>query len=248
MSYLDRPDGTRIWYQKVGPAGGDRVPPVVLSHGFGATAEMWLPNVAALAAGREVVTWDLRGHGQTQGPLDQSLYTAVACVEDLAALLDEVGADRAVLAGLSLGGYLSLAFCRKYAERVAALVLADTGPGFRNDEARRQWNDRAYAQADRLEKAANEEGDEASARLALAARGMLAQADASVIDSLPRVSVPVLVVVGADDTPFLGAASYMTAKIEGAVQVTLDGAGHLANIDAREAFNHEVVNFLEGLP
>jgi pimeloyl-ACP methyl ester carboxylesterase len=243
MSYLDRPDGTRIWHQKVGPAGGDPALPVVLSHGFGATAEMWLPNVAALSAGREVVTWDLRGHGQTQCPLDQSLYTAAACVEDLAALLDEVGADQAVLCGLSLGGYLSLAFYLAHPERVAALVLADTGPGFRKDQARQEWNDRAYAQADRLEKA----GDEASARLALAARGMLAQSDASVIDSLPRVRVPTLVVVGADDAPFLGAASYMTAKIEGAVQVTLDGAGHMANIDAREAFNHEVVNFLEGL-
>ncbi|HEY3904066.1 MAG TPA: alpha/beta hydrolase [Streptosporangiaceae bacterium] len=243
MTYLDRQDGTRIWYQKVGPAGGDPGLPVVLSHGFGASAEMWLPNVAALAAGREVVTWDLRGHGQTQCRLDQSLYSAAACVEDLAALLDEAGADQAVLGGLSLGGYLSLAFYRKYPQRVAALVLADTGPGFRKDEARQNWNDRAYAQADRLERA----GDQASASLALAARGMLAQVDASVIDSLPQVSVPTLVVVGADDTAFLGAASYMTAKIDGAVQVTLDGAGHMANIDAREAFNHEVVKFLQCL-
>jgi pimeloyl-ACP methyl ester carboxylesterase len=244
MTYLDRQDGTRIWYQKVGPAGGDRALPVVLSHGFSASAEMWLPNVAALAAGREVVTWDLRGHGQTQCRLDQSLYTAAACVEDLAALLDEVGADQAVLGGLSLGGYLSLAFYRKHPERVAALVLADTGPGFRNDEARQKWNDRAYAQADRLTAA----GDEAAASLAMAARGMLAQDDATVIDSLPGVSVPTLVLVGAEDTAFLGAASYMTAKIPRAVQVTLDGAGHMANIDAREAFNQKVVKFLEELP
>jgi pimeloyl-ACP methyl ester carboxylesterase len=240
MTYLDRPDGTRIWYQKVGPASGEPGLPVVLSHGFGASAEMWLPNVAALAAGREVVTWDLRGHGQTQCPLDQSLYTAAACVEDLAALLDEVGADQAVLGGLSLGGYLSLAFCRQHPERVAALVLADTGPGFRKDEARDNWNGRAYAQADRFA-ASGQPG------LALAARGMLAQQDATVIDSLPQVGVPTLVVVGAQDTAFLGAASYMTAKVPGAVQVTLDGAAHLANIDAREAFNEEVVKFLKGL-
>ena len=244
MTYLDRQDGTRIWYQKVGPAGGDRALPVVLSHGFGASAEMWLPNVAALAAGHEVVTWDLRGHGQTRCPLDQNLYTAGACVEDLAALLDEVGAERAVLGGLSLGGYLSLAFYLAYPERVAGLVLADTGPGFRNNEARQNWNDRAYAQADRLAKA----DDQASASLAMAARGILAQDDATVIDSLPGVSVPTLVMVGAQDTAFLGAASYMTAKIPGAVQVTLDGAGHMSNIDAREAFNHEVVKFLDGLP
>jgi pimeloyl-ACP methyl ester carboxylesterase len=241
MTYLDRQDGTRIWYQKVGPAGGDPALPVVLSHGFGASAEMGLPNVAALSAGREVVTWDLRGHGKTQCPLDQSLYNAAASVEDLAALLDEVGADQAVLGGLSLGGYLSLAFYRKYPQRVAALVLADTGPGFRKDEARQNWNERAYAQADRLAQA----GDEG---LALAARGILAQDGATVIDSLPGVSVPTLVVVGAQDTAFLGAASYMTTKIEGAVQVTLDGAGHMANIDAREAFNHEVVKFLQCLP
>lgn len=240
MTYTGRQDGTRIWYQKVGPAAGDPALPMVLSHGFGASAEMWLANVAALAAAREVVTWDLRGHGKTECPLDQSLYTVAACVEDLAALLDEVGAERAVVGGLSLGGYLSLAFYLAHPERVAALVLADTGPGFRKDEARNDWNGRAYAQADRF----TETGQQG---LALAARGMLAQSDASVIDSLPQVGVPTLVVVGADDTAFLGAASYMTAKIDGAVQVTLDGAGHMANIDAREAFNHEVVKFLEGL-
>jgi pimeloyl-ACP methyl ester carboxylesterase len=238
MTYLDRQDGTRIWYQKVGPAGGDSALPMVLSHGFGASAEMWLPNVAALSAGREVITWDLRGHGQTQCPLDQSLYSAAACIGDLAALLDAAGADQVVLGGLSLGGYLSLAFYREHPERVAALVLADTGPGFRKDEARDSWNSRAYAQADRF----TETGQPG---LALAARGMLAQQDATVIDSLPQVGVPTLVVVGAEDTAFLGAASYMTAKIGGATQVTLDGAGHMANIDAREAFNHEVVKFLD---
>ena len=126
-----------------------------------------------------------------------------------------------MLGGLSLGGYLSLAFYLAHPERVAALVLADTGPGFRNDEARQRWNDRAY-------RAGRPAGRKAVATrrrpsLALAARGMLAQRDASVIDSLPQVNVPTLVLVGAEDSAFLGAASYMAAKIPGPSQVTLDG-------------------------
>ena len=106
MPYLDH-GGVRIYYDAFG--AGDETP-LVLSHGFGNSTQMWAPNVGALAANRRVITWDLRGHGRSDSPEQQDLYTAEASVADLAALLDEVGATRAVLCGLSLGGYLSLAF------------------------------------------------------------------------------------------------------------------------------------------
>jgi len=83
--------------------------------------------------------------------------------------------------------------------------------------------------------------------LALAARGIMAQRDASVIESLAGVDVPALVVVGADDAPFLRAADYMAARIPGAKKVVIDGAGHAANLDRPEVFNAAVSEFLEGL-
>ena len=246
MSYLDR-EGVRIWYEVAG--AGDRLP-MVLSHGFGSSARMWAPNLAALTADRPVITWDLRGHGRSDAPEQQDLYTAQACIDDLAALLDAAGIARAVIGGLSLGGYLSLAFARQHPERVAALVLCDTGPGYRNDQARQEWNDRALAQADRLESQGLVAlgGDQAqhtsAAGIARAARGMLTQHDATVIESLPAIAVPTLVLVGSRDQPFLGAANYLAAKIPGAVQVVIEGAGHVSNVDEPAQFNQQVASFL----
>ena len=80
--------------------------------------------------------------------------------------------------------------------------------------------------------------------LAKAADGMLTQRDARVIESLPTIAVPSLVLVGADDKPFLAAADYMAAKIPGASKVVLPNAGHAANIDQPEAFNLAVTGFL----
>ncbi|MCL6644115.1 MAG: alpha/beta fold hydrolase, partial [Dehalococcoidia bacterium] len=84
--------------------------------------------------------------------------------------------------------------------------------------------------------------------LALAARGMLAQFDSRVIESLETIRVPTLVLVGEKDEPFLGATDYMAAKIPGAQKVVIPGAGHAANIENPAAFNAAVEAFLTALP
>lgn len=251
MSYIDR-TGVRVHYQVFGRDTGRL--PLLLTHGFAASAAMWQPNLAELAASRPVITWDLRGHGQTGGPDDPGEYSEQACVADMAGILDACGVEHAAIGGLSLGGYLSLAFHLAYPERVSALLLFDTGPGFRRDDARQQWNARATGIAARLEQhglAALPGTPETRgvrhdpAALARAARGMLTQRDARVIDSLTSVTVPALVLVGAADQPFLAAAGYLAAKIPGAVRVLIPDAGHAANIDQPQLFNQAVIAFLE---
>ena len=86
-----------------------------------------------------------------------------------------------------------------------------------------------------------------AAGLALAARGMLTQRDARVIELLPHIKAPSLVVVGADDTPFLAASDYMAAKIPGAQKVVIPAAGHAVNIDQPKAFIDAVTPFLDHL-
>ena len=166
--------------------------------------------------------------------------------------------EQAIVGGLSLGGYMSLAFYRSHPERVRALLIIDTGPGFKKDEAREAWNKRSLDNADRFDreglavlKSLSAERASVAHRdasgLAHAARGMLTQRDASVIETLPHIKVPSLVVVGADDTPFLAASDYMAAKIPGARKVVIPAAGHAANIDQPKAFNDAVVAFLDDL-
>jgi len=251
-----RLNGIEIEYQD-----GGRGAPLLLSHGYSATGRMWDGQRAALGDGYRVISWDMRGHGATESPSDPAQYSHALTVEDMRALLRHLGVDRAVIGGLSLGGTMSLAFYRAHPEAVRALVICDSGPGFRNETARADWNRRAQQRAADLEarglaalEGRSPETQQAirlhrSAQgLAHAARGMLAQQDASLIDSLGQVRVPALVIVGDRDTPFIAACEYMAKKIPGARLEVIKDAGHSSNLDEPEAFNRTLRSFLDSLP
>src|SRR5882724_4134844 len=104
MAKLDRND-VKIHYEIHGTG-----PTLLLSHGFSSTARMWDGQIAALKDRYQVIVWDMRGHGESDYPTDQSLYSEALTVGDMKALLDLVEAKKAIVAGLSLGGYMSLAF------------------------------------------------------------------------------------------------------------------------------------------
>ena len=252
MPKLNR-DGVNIYYEVHGSG-----PPLILTHGYSSTSAMWQGQIAALSRHYKLVLWDMRGHGQSDYPESPAAYSEALTLADIAALLDAEGAEKAIVGGLSLGGYMSLAFYRSFPARVRALLIIDTGPGFKKDDARDAWNKRAHETAERFDrdglavlKAMSAERANVSHRdasgLARAARGMLTQRDASVMETLPTIKVPSLVVVGADDTPFLAASDYMAAKIPGAEKVVIPSAGHAANIDQPKAFNDAVLSFLDRL-
>ena len=249
MAMLTR-DGVNLYYEVHG-----RGPAILLTHGYSATSEMWKPQIGALSKDHTFITWDMRGHGRSDYPDDETLYSESATVADMAAILDKAGVERAVIGGLSLGGYMSLAFHLASPRRVRALLIIDTGPGFKSDTAREAWNagvldsaakleseGLAYLQQLSAERATSTH--RSAAGLARAARGMLTQRDARVISSLPDVKVPSLVVVGANDTAFLNASAYMARKIPGARKIVIADAGHAVNIDQPGAFNNAILEFL----
>jgi pimeloyl-ACP methyl ester carboxylesterase len=248
---LQRPDGVTLAFE-VHNAAASGVP-LFLTHGFGATSGMWNPNIDALSADRPVIVWDQRGHGSSDAPDEMACYSEEISVADI---LDAAGADRAVVGGMSLGGYLSLAFHLAHPQRVAALVLVDTGPGYRKDEARDKWNAWVERRAQELEQ--GQTRAEGSAELAQAvhehpeglpraARGVMAQKDSRVITSLDSIAVPTLVVVGAQDTDFLAGADYMHRHIANSRKVVIDDAGHAANMDQPAVFNAAVRELLDQL-
>lgn len=121
-------NGQHLYFED---SGGDG-PAVVFSHGFLMDHEMFAPQVAALAPDFRCITWDERGFGQTDATASFSYWDSAA---DCLALLDHLGIDAAVLAGMSQGGFLSLRAALTAPERVRGLVLIDTQAGVEDPEA-----------------------------------------------------------------------------------------------------------------
>ncbi len=113
-------EGCPLHYWSFGDAGR---PVVLLTHGAGLDHDLWRENLAALSRDHRVITWDVRGHGRSR-PMGARFSVATA-VDDMAAILDAVGAREAVLVGQSMGGNLAQEMVRRHPDRVRALVLAE---------------------------------------------------------------------------------------------------------------------------
>jgi pimeloyl-ACP methyl ester carboxylesterase len=251
-----RVNGIEIDYEVTG-----RGKPVLMSHGYSATRRMWSGQHAFLGDRYRLISWDMRGHGQTESPKDPGQYSHALTVGDMKALLEHLGIQKAVIGGLSLGGTMSLEFYVSHPGMCEALILCDTGPGYRNAEAREKWNERARSRATELEakglaalagrsrEMQEAMGHHASAQgLAHAARGMLAQKDSRVMEALGSINIPTVVIVGDKDEPFIAPCEYMAKKIPGARLEVIKDAGHSSNLDQPEQFNRVFGGFLDSLP
>lgn len=239
--------------------------PILFVHGFPLDGTLWQPQVDSLSDEYRVIVPDLRGFG---GSTVSRAMTMEQYADDLRVILDELRIDGVVLAGLSMGGYVALAFCRLAPNRLRGLVLADTRPQADSDEARanrtataRQvMEDGAAALADSmLEKLLSPATFENQPDLVNTVRDTMARQSVSGIvaalygmaersDSRPMlgdISVPTLVVVGAHDviTPVAEAAS-MVETIPGSELVVIPDAGHLSNLEQPQVFNRAVREFL----
>ncbi|MDG2414288.1 MAG: alpha/beta fold hydrolase [Hyphomicrobiales bacterium] len=213
-------------------------PAIFLTHGFSDNLGIWKNQIKTLSKNNTLILWDLKGHGNTDAPDDMTHYSEEETILDMLEILNHLNIKKASIGGFSLGGYMSLAFYRKYPERVSSLLIIDTGPGFKNDEAREAWNKYAIKSAEKYE-IRNRHG------IGNAARGMLTQKDDRIIKSLPDISVPTLIIVGEEDKPFLSAADYMNSKIKNSQKNIIPNAGHAVNIEQPELFNSAVLDFLK---
>jgi pimeloyl-ACP methyl ester carboxylesterase len=240
--------------------------PVVLLHAFPFSSAMWLDQRERLSGHCRVITPDQRGFGGS--PLGADEPALEHCVEDLRRLLDRLHLDRVVLGGLSMGGYVAMAFLRAHPERVEALLLADT-------RATADPPDAAARRLDQAERVLVEGSDllvpeqlpallgatttatrpelvervtgwlraAPSPAVAWAQRAMAARPDS--FDVLRRAAVPATVVVGAEDvmTPPSDAQALVEA-LPAAKLTVLSGAGHLSAVETPDAFSRAVLELL----
>lgn len=240
--------------------------PVVFLHAFPFNRRMWATQVQGLAGRFRVITLDLRGHGESDAPLWR--YTLEGFADDVKALLDHLAIPRAVLVGLSMGGYLSFAFHRKYAERVSGLVLADTRAEADKPEvaswrfalAQRAYKEGAKAvfaeMGPKLLSPAAYRNNPALVRqveeivLSAPVSGIVGDlmAMAERPDSvayLGSIACPTLVLVGDEDALTSREENRRIADgIRGARLEVLPSAGHMSNMEQPEAFNRALGEFL----
>lgn len=204
-------------------------PAVVLSHGVGGDTGVWANLVPVLATACRTVAWDEPGHGRS-APVAEDAYGPRLAYESLGAVVDEAaGGDRAVLVGHSLGGYLSARYAIDHPDRVRALVLIATGPGFRSPDAREKWNEDVRRQAAKRNRPEQLVG---------------LHEDSHVMDHLAEITCPTLVIVGSEDAAFLGATDYIEKKVAGIERITIDGADHGVPLSHGAQIGDLVLDFL----
>jgi pimeloyl-ACP methyl ester carboxylesterase len=236
-------------------------PPVVLLHGLGGSTRFWLYQVPALAARFPVLSVDLRGNGQSSRP--EGEWSIADMARDVMRLLRNLGAEKAHLVGLSLGGAVALQFALDYPYAAASLVLAGTCCGMpagtedMTAEALRfiEENPMVTVAARRITDALSNGADPS---LSLHLTEQVAKTDhASYVraaraltvfsarDRLSEIGVPTLVVVGDRDrvTP-VELSEEIAARIRGARLVRIAGAGHLSNLERPAEFNRALLDFL----
>lgn len=236
---------------------------VLLIHAFPLDARMWDPQLAAFGDGVPIVAPHLPGFGGTASAGE--VMTMASAAERCVAALDAAGLERAVVCGLSMGGYVAFELWRAARDRFAGLILANTRSGADTEEGaagRRALAERLLAEGNGFlaESPPPLLSEQASGQLRLRVRELIASQPAAAIaaaalgmaerpDSTPdlaTIDVPTLVVTSDGDTLIpASATSPMADQIPGAQLAVIDGAGHLSNLEAEGAFDELLAHHLE---
>ena len=253
-----------ISFEDSGPRWGV---PVVFIHGFPFDRAMWEPQVREVSKNRRVLAYDVRGHGRSTAGDGQ--YSMELFVDDLVMLLDHLKVERAVLCGLSMGGYIALRAAERQPERLSGLVLCDTKSGPDTDEARIKRAATIFAvKKYGVPKFANEfikavltektlktkpavVGSLLNSILGNSPLGisgallaMAARTDTTA--ALAKLTAPALILVGEQDkiTPPSASEAMLKALPKAAMHV-IPGAAHISNLENPAVFNEKLLAFLK---
>jgi len=256
-------NGTHLYYERAGTGH-----PLVLIHGFTLNTQMWEDQFAVFAQHYQTIRYDMRGAGRSALPTEEPFTV----VDDLRALLDALGVSRTFVLGLSLGGSVAIDFAMAYPDRTSALVLVDPAlhgwpwskafsQSMRELEivartqgvemARQRWLAHPFFLPAR-------ERPELAERLAQIVASYSGwswlqaspeqDADLTEVRPLERISAPTLLIMGVRDIEeFQAIASHISCSIPHLTKLVLPGVGHMANMEAPEAFNEVVLRFMGSL-
>jgi 3-oxoadipate enol-lactonase len=241
-------------------------PPLVLLHAFPLDRGMWEPQWTGLGSKLRIIAIDLPGLGSSAA---EPGFTVDSAADQVADLLDSLKLPKVALGGLSMGGYVALAFARRHSTRLTHLILADTRSE-PDDAAGKDNRNRLIKLTEEfgpskvyevmLPKVLSAGTQANQPKIVEFARGLAAkQSGPGVIGGLValrdrpdatldlvKITVPTLIIVGKDDgvtPPPLTEA--MSKRIVGSTLIEIPEAGHLSNMENPAAFNNAIAGFLE---
>ncbi len=240
--------------------------PVILVHGFPFSHEMWNAQITALSSSYRAIAYDVRGHGLSD--VGDGQYTIDSHVDDLFALMDHLGLPPAVIVGLSMGGYITLRALEREQKRFRAAVLCDTRAEADGNEAKY----RRFASITAVKRTGSAPFAEAFVKgvfapatfganpgavdsirrviertppLSIAGTLLALASRPDMTGTLPGISLPVLIMVGEQDTTTPPEASrLMNSRIPGSVLHVIPGAAHMSNLEQPALFNQHLTEFL----
>ncbi len=249
--------------------GSPNAVPVIFIHGFPFSHKMWnFPGgqIEALSATNRVVAFDLRGHGESE--VGTGHYSIELFVDDLYALMDHLSIPKAVLCGLSMGGYIALRAVERNPERVLGLVLCDTKSEADSNEAKiKRANGIKFVQANGMKFYAQDYVKIVFAHSSFDTHPEAVKSIQSIVERtapisifgtllalasrtdttahLPNIKCPTLILVGEKDsvTP-VAASKAMNDAIPGSEMFVIPQAGHVSNMENPAEFNKHLVPFV----
>lgn len=247
--------------------------PLVMAHGFGASRRAWEPQFDAFSKKYRFITYDSRGHGETESPLDASQYSQEIFAEDLAGLLGYLKINQAFVGGFSMGGGTALHCVFNHPEMVKAAIICATGSGSNDIEVRnkraqenitiikekgiRTFFDPQLNTPEILDLQKRNPGlyEKIKAmRLGSPSIGLINTLQSVMMtrssiftlkDKLEKVNVPVLIIVGAQDEECVEPSKFMHEHIPNSELVIIENSTHWVGLWQASKFNEAVLNFLE---
>jgi len=254
-----RVNGVELYYEVHGEGA-----PVLLIHGLGSSTRDWEPQVPALAAAYKVIAFDVRGHGRSEKPRQR--YSVKLFADDTAALIRALGIAPIHVVGISMGGMIAFQLAADAPELVRSLAIVNSGPAMPIKTFAQRlmiWSRVAIVRVRGMRKMGEvlatrllPEPEHAAARAQFIERwadndpraylaALHGLVNWTVMDALPRIARPVLVLTGDKDYTPLAFKQAYTAMMPEAELVVIDDARHFMPIERPEPFNRALLSFLD---
>ena len=269
MAFATASDGIKLYFEETGSGT-----PIIFVHEFAGDHRSWEPQVRFFSRYFRCITYAARGYVPSDVPSDPSAYSQQHARDDVIAVMDHLGLDKAHIVGLSMGGFATVHVGIAYPHRTLSLVIAGCGYGSEPSQKAR-FRSEAEGVADNIERLggkylaeqyalgparvqlqnkdprawrefADQLAQHSAQGSALTMRGVQAQRPSlwELKDAIAKIEVPALIVTGDEDEPCLEASLFLKRQIMSSALVVLPRTGHTLNIEEPDAFNRALSEFL----